>query len=62
MAGVQTFKVQIASTAGWLDADKPDVSFECLNIGSLARKLKLGLIPSLQHIGVWGSSIVSTVQ
>ena len=28
MAGVQTFKVQNAQTAAWLDADTPDVPFE----------------------------------
>ena len=41
----------------WLDEDKPVVSFECLNIGSLARKLKLGLTPPLQQIGVCKSSV-----
>ena len=40
------------STAAGLDVNKPDVSFECLNIGCLARKLKLGLTPPLQQIGV----------
>ena len=51
MAGVQTSKAQKASTAAWLDADKPDVSFKCLNIGNLARNLKLGLILPFQQIG-----------
>ena len=57
MAGVQTSKAQKASTAAWLYVciDKPDVSFECLNIGSLPRKLKRGLTPALQPIGVWGA-------
>ena len=31
--------------------DKPDVSLECLNIGSLPKKLKLGLTPALQQMG-----------
>ena len=35
--------------------DKPDVSFECLNIGSSPKKLMLGLTPALQQIGVWGA-------
>jgi len=43
------------STAAWLDVDKPDVSFECLNIGSLARELKLGLTHPLHQIGVRGA-------
>ena len=47
MACVQTSNVQKASIAAWLEAHKPDVSFECLKIGSLAMKLKLGLIPPL---------------
>ena len=55
MAGVHTSEVQKASIVAWLDAHKPDVSFECLKIGSLARKLKLGLIPPLQQIGLWGA-------